>query len=248
MVRGQSNRMRNFKHFRYAHRGLHRNGIPENSMRGFRDAMNKGYGIELDVHLISDGGLVVIHDNTLNRTTGVDRTVSKLTVDELSNIFLEGSSERLPQLYDVLNLVKGRVPLIIELKTENRNITPLCRAVCRELQGYNGDFCIQSFDPRCLIWFKKNQPDIIRGQLAKNFTKDKKLLPVLAFFITFLITNFITKPDFVAYNYNDRDNISFRIFRNLWKQQGIVWTIKDKPTLEEAEKKGMIVIFENFQP
>jgi glycerophosphoryl diester phosphodiesterase len=161
----------------YAHRGLHGEGRPENSMAAFRAALEGGYGIELDVHLLADGNLAVIHDSSLKRTAGADVKIEELTTEQLENYRLEGTEETIPEFQDVLTLYNGKAPLIVELKPENGNHAALTEAACRMLDSYKGVYCLESFDPRCVAWLKKNRPDIIRGQLSSNFVKGKSDLP-----------------------------------------------------------------------
>lgn len=234
----------------YAHRGLHGNGIPENSMAAFKAALEGGYGIELDVHLLKDGNLAVIHDSLLNRTTGRAGHVEDLTTQQLKDYHLEGTEETIPEFMDVLMLFNGKAPLIIELKPENGNHAALAEAACKMLETYKGVFCIESFDPRCVAWLKKHRPHIIRGQLAENFTKTRNDLPeYLKFALTHCLMNFTCVPDFVAYKFADRmDSFSVRICRQLWKAQGVSWTLKTKADYDTAVKEGWLPIFEGFRP
>lgn len=234
----------------YAHRGLHGNGVPENSMAAFKAALDHGYGIELDVHLLKDGNLAVIHDSLLNRTTGQAGHIEDLTTEQLQEYHLQGTEETIPEFMDVLTLYNGKAPLIIELKPENGNQAALAEATCKMLETYKGVFCIESFDPRCVAWLKKNRPDIIRGFLSENFTKSRSDLPdYLKFALTHLLTNAICVPDFVAYKFADRnDSFSVRICRQLWKAQGVSWTLKTKEAYDTAVKEGWIPIFEGFCP
>ena len=234
----------------YAHRGLHGNGLPENSMPAFQAALDAGYGIELDVHLMKDGSLAVIHDASLKRTAGVDIKIEDMTIGDLDNFCLEGTQERIPTFRQVLELFDGKAPMIIELKAERGNHAALCQAVCEAMEGYQGDFCMESFDPRCLYWLKKHRPDIVRGQLSKNFLRDKEspLPGILKFVLTCLMTNFLTRPDFVAYGFEDRKAISVTLCRKLWGVQGVTWTITSQEDCDTSCREGYIPIFENFCP
>ena len=189
--------------FRYAHRGYHdKPRIPEHSMAAFRRAIENGYGAELDVHLMKDGRLAVIHDASLKRTAGADVLVEDLTAEELKTYRLEGTDERIPLLEEVLELFQDRTPLIIELKAERGNHAALAEATCRMLDRYRVHYCIESFDPRCLIWLKKNRPEIVRGQLSENFLRhgDGGNMPkALLWALGNLLTNIAAKPDFIAY-------------------------------------------------
>ena len=235
--------------WRYAHRGLHGNGIPENSMAAFRAALEGGFGIELDVHLLKDGSLAVIHDSVLKRTTGLSGTVEELSAQDLEHCFLEGTQETIPLFREVLNLYQGKAPLIVELKAVGSNYAELTKAACDMLDSYNGPYCIESFDPRCVSWLKKNRPDLIRGQLTENFVAGKGSLPMyLKVILTLQLENFLIQPDFIAYKYADRRNLGNWIARKLWSIQGVTWTIKSQSDLDTAEKEGYLPIFEGFLP
>ena len=237
-----------FTGVRYAHRGLHdKPKVPENSLSAFSLAVENGCGIELDIHLMADGELAVIHDASLKRTAGADIFIEDLTCDELKKYTLEDSDEHIPTLKEVLALVDGRVPLLIELKSEG-NVKELCRTAIEQLKGYKGKYCVESFDPRCVAFFKKNAPCVVRGQLAENFFKDKnvKLSVVLKFFLHALVLNFYTRPDFIAYNFEHRKDLSNQIALKLWKIKGFAWTVRSITDMKQAESEGYTVIFENF--
>ena len=178
----------------YAHRGLHNKPtIPENSLAALRLAADKGYGAEFDVHLMADGNLAVIHDSSLLRTAGADVKIEELTTADLENYTLEASDERIPLFTEVLEIFDGKAPVIIELKTAGSNASRLCEAVFKVLDSYKGDFCVESFDPRCLIWLKKNRPQVIRGQLSQNYFKPGKssgMGGAVDFILTHLLGNF----------------------------------------------------------
>lgn len=234
----------------YAHRGLHGSGVPENSMAAFREAVEAGFGIELDVHLLADGNLAVIHDSLLNRTTGQAGHIEDLTTGQLSDYHLEGTEETIPEFMDVLTLVGGKTPLIIELKPENGNQAALAEAACKMLETYKGVFCMESFDPRCVAWLKKNRPDIIRGQLSENFFRSRNdMSDALRFVLTHLLTNFLTVPDFIAYRFDHRGTTpSTKLCSKLWRAQGVSWTIRSKADFDTAVKEGLLPIFEGFRP
>ena len=233
----------------YAHRGLHKIGVPENSMAAFREALDHGYGIEFDVHLMSDGGLAVIHDASLQRTAGADVNIEDLRTEDLACYRLENTDETIPLFENVLDLYDGKAPLIVELKPVN-NHERLCEAIAQALDCYHGVFCVESFDPRCIAWFKKNRPQYIRGQLAENFfASPKSTLPViLKCVMSWNLSIFLTMPDFLAYKFADRQNITVKLCRNLWKLQGVTWTLRSKEEYNCAVSEGWIPIFENFYP
>ena len=236
-----------FKGVRFAHRGLHGNGVPENSLAAFKKAVEHGYGSEFDVHITADGVPVIIHDSSLKRTAGADVNVEDLTLEQLREYRLENTDEKIPTLKEVLNVFEGKQPIIVEIKPANNNFEKLCFITAGMLNKYKSDFCVESFDPRCVKWFKDHRPEFIRGQLSLNYLKRKnsKISFFKRFAATNLLTNVLTKPDFVAYRFSDRDNLSFKIWKNLFKLQGVTWTVTDKVSLKIAESENLIPIFED---
>lgn len=240
-----------FKGYYFAHRGLHNGSTaPENSMAAFRRAKEKGYGAELDVHLLADGNLAVIHDSSLLRTAGVGVKIEDLKTADLKEYFLEGTAENIPTLSEVLSCFDGAVPLIVEIKTDGKNFAKLTQTVCEQLKKYSGAYCIESFDPRVIYWLKKNEPTVIRGQLSENYFKNSKSrLPFpLKLLMTGLSTNCLTKPDFVAYRFTDRKHIGYLLCQKIWRVQGVGWTITDDGDIKKAEKENILPIFEKITP
>lgn len=236
--------------YRFAHRGYHdKPAVPENSLPAFRRAIAHGWGAELDVHLMKDGTLAVIHDSSLLRTAGADVQIEKLTREELENYRLEGTDERIPLFDEVLALFEDAAPLIIELKAAGGNHFALAKAVCERLDTYRGTYCIESFDPAVVADVRTLRPGICRGQLAENFLRDKGALdPVRSVLATSLIGNAIGKPDFIAFRFEDRACLSNVLCLRLWGIQGVAWTLRSKEDLLAAEAEGLIPIFENFDP
>lgn len=234
----------------YAHRGFHNKPeIPENSIPAFKRAIERGWGAELDVHLIKDGSLVVFHDSDLERCTGMKGIIEDLTLSQVKKLRLEGTENQIPSFDEVLALFEAaQKPLIIELKTYNGNHFELTEAVCKRLDSYRAEFCIESFDPRALIDLKKLRPDIIRGQLAQDFMKRPENLPgYQRFLLTNLLFNVLTKPDFIAYRFEDRMN---RRNQRCIKHgiQEVSWTISSKEDFNTVLKNHAIPIFERFDP
>ena len=234
----------------YAHRGLYDNehGIPENSMAAFRRAVDKGYGIELDVHLTADNQLVVFHDDTLTRMCGMNKKISSFLYSDLMQLRLLGTAEGIPLFKDVLELIDGKVPLIIELKVDGSNQNLLCPLVWQLLSRYKGDYCIESFHPFVLQWFKRHEPQVVRGQLSCNFFKENPHCDIVLFLMSNLMTNFFTHPDFIAYKYLDLDNPAVIYNRKLFHIMTVVWTIPGKPTYDRFKNKVDAMIFEGFEP
>jgi hypothetical protein len=124
------------------------------------------------------------------------------------------------------------------------------KAACDLLDGYQGAYCLESFDPRCVAWLTKNRPDLIRGQLAENFVSNKRspLPMVLKFILTHQLENFVTRPDFIAYKFDDRKTLGNFLARKVWGAQGVTWTITSQENLDTAVKEGWLPIFEGFRP
>lgn len=232
----------------YAHRGLHDDEKPENSMAAFRTALENGYGIELDIHLIKDGNLAVFHDSDLSRVTGAEGKITDLTTEDLANYHLKGTEETIPTFRQVLDLFAGKAPLIIELKADD-NVEALVDAAVKAMEGYEGAYCMESFDPRCILVLRKKYPHIIRGQLTRDFFHSSQSLPSpLKWMLKHQVMNFATMPDFVAYKYQDLNTISNTLVRKFWGVQGVTWTLKTKEDYDDAVAKGWLPIFEGFKP
>lgn len=229
----------------YAHRGFHGNGIPENSLAAFALACEKGYGIELDVQLSRDGTVMVFHDADLFRMTGRDQKLSELDAKDLQKLSLDGTKETIPTLADVLSLVNGRVPLLVELKGENFD-TSLCAKTAELLSVYQGDFCIESFNPLLIRDMKKYLPDAFYGILYTNVCREKKKNSVLNIALTLMATNILARPDFIAYDQRERNSFPVKITTKYYRASRFVWTVKTKETLEIAHENGECAIFEKI--
>ena len=231
----------------WAHRGLHNMAerIPENSMLAFTKAIEKGYGIELDVHLTADRKLVVFHDDDLMRICSVPGIVERMTYEELQQYYLSGTFEKIPLLSDVLDHVYGRVPLLIEIKMPTKD-TLICKYVKEALDSYRGPYVIESFNSLALRWFRNHAPKVLRGQLSSNLVADQsaKAHPIIKFFIQHLLANWYCGPDFIAYKYDDRRNLSLWLVRHLFRTPMAAWTLKTPEVLEEAKQHFDMFIFE----
>lgn len=201
-----------------AHRGIHNNeNIPENSLSAFRQAVESDYGIELDVQFTKDRRLVVFHDDDLKRMCGDERKVLDLTYDELSELRLLETDEKIPTLREVLDLVDGRVPIIIEMKNALPVVWEMPRALFENMKGYRGKYAIESFNPLFIQLYKKLDKSIPRGVLSFHFGKlaKKKHEKVVSMTLENLLWNFLAKPDFIAYRISDYKKLSFRLNRIL---------------------------------
>lgn len=235
---------------RYAHRGFHdKPRIPENSLIAFRRAIERGWGAELDVHLLKDGTLAVFHDSDLRRCTGAEGEIEDLDRAGLSALRLEGTDEPVPLFDQVLDLFEGKAPLIIELKAHKGNHRALTEAVMARLDRYTGDYCIESFDPRVLMVLRWGHPGVIRGQLSKDFHRGDEGLPGWqCFILRNLLLNFLTVPDFIAYRFEDRRRAAPRRCVRIWGAHEASWTLRRPEDLAAAEADGCLPIFERFDP
>ena len=233
----------------FAHRGLHTpdRTVPENSLPAFAAAGEAGYGIELDVQLSADGQVVVFHDDDLARACGDPRAVADLNAAELCTLRLFGTVERIPLLAEVLTLVDGRVPLIVELKDGPRN-DALCEATVRLLDGYGGPFCIESFHPGIVRWFRRNRPRVVRGQLSAGPDTFDRQSPPVRFLLSRLLSNVVTRPHFVAYRHKDGvGRLRLRVVRLLGGAL-VGWTVTDRDNRERCLAFFDALIFEFWRP
>ena len=231
----------------YAHRGLFDNEseAPENSLAAFRKALDAGYGMEMDVQLTKDDRLVVFHDATLKRMCGAEGHVWDYTLEELQQFRLAGSKETIPTFEAVLKLVEGRTPLIIEYKMD-RPLTKVCELGDGLLSRYNGAYCIESFHPFALMWYRKHRPDVMRGQLSGNLAKETRnpKLKIIYALVTWLLTNVLTRPDFIAYDHRYVNNISRRVCKALGALS-VAYTIKSAERYEQVKKDFDLFIFDS---
>ena len=242
--------VQDFIHHLFAHRGLFTKdqSIPENSMAAFANAIEQGYGIELDIQLTKDKRLVVFHDHTLSRMCGIDLPVCEMTYQQLQKYTLLDTEEKIPLFEDVLKLVDGKVPLLVEIKLPTLN-TYTCQAADTLLQNYSGKYCIESFNPLALRWYKKHRKDVVRGQLSANLTKPVTETGfLLSFLVKYLLLNFIGRPDFIAYCYTDTQNVSFLLNKCLLHTPTFAWTVRSQTVLEKYRNKFDSIIFDGFVP
>ena len=230
----------------YAHRGLH-NGkdAPENSLAAFEAACQKGYGIELDVQLSRDGKVMVFHDYTLVRMTGCDKKLAELDAEELTALTLGESDQKVPTFAEVLSLVNGRVPLLVELKGENLD-TSLCKKVADMLRDYQGPYCVESFNPLLIGNMKKEMPETFCGLLYTNVCREKKKNSLLNMALTAMALNVVARPDFIAFNKEDRDSFPVKVTTKFYQAPKFVWTVNKQEELDTAHKNGELPIFENI--
>jgi len=206
---------------------------PENSLTAFAEAVENGYAVELDVQWSLDGEIMVFHDASLERMTGVVRPLADMPSFELRRLSLLGGDQRIPTLSEVLALVDGRVPVFVEIKNEGE-IGALEDAVVMQLDAYNGPVCVMSFNPFSLQRVAELAPDIPRGQLASRF-KGENLAWYEKLLLANMAMNWASKPDFIAYDIDALPCPGVAVQR--WRGRPILgWTIEDADDLARAEE------------
>ena len=245
---GRPRDIKRFSKVKYAHRGLHDAARPENSMSAFRAAVEAGYGIELDVRLSADGELVVFHDDTLDRVCGREGRVRDISYAELSECRLLGTEDCIPRFCDVLALVDGRVPLLVEIK-EDAGDSAVSTKTAEMLKEYKGDYIVESFNPLSLKNLKQQLPGATVGVLSYRYMIHEKNRKPLFFMLQNLLLNRICSPAFIAYDHRHASCLSLRIVRALFGAVTIAWTVRSEKEYETALKNGFdTIIFEDFLP
>ena len=242
-----------FRSLPIAHRALHNvaDGRPENSRAAISAAISAGYGIEIDVQLSADNAAMVFHDYALERLTGTSGTVRVHTSDQLAQIGLSGGSEGIPTLPEVLDLVAGQVPLLVELKDQDGamgpDIGPLEAATAMALRGYQGDLAVMSFNPHSVARMAELLPDVPRGLVTSAYRADDWPLSAAT------CDHLRAIPDydrvgacFISHEVNDLDRPRVAAL----KAQGAFiccWTVKDAKTEAQARKVAGNITFEGYQ-
>ena len=231
-----------------AHRGFFDDANPENSLGAFSRAIENGYCIELDVKLLADDTIAVFHDVELSRMTNQDGYITKLTKNELTNYKLNDTEYTIPTLREVLDLVDGKVPLLLDIKNDATHTGAIEAKILEELKDYSGNVAIMSFNPLTLEWFSKNAPEIPRGLLSTKWTRELPDRPDT--FLKRLVTsrNLLRKranPDFLAYNIKQLPNRQSKKFKNI---PVLGWVVTSQEEYLEKIKYVDNIIFEGFQP
>lgn len=223
-----------------AHRGIHDNkNIYENTLEAFQKAKEKNYIIELDVHLTKDNKIVVFHDYNTKRITGISHQIEESTYQEINN----NKKIHIPTLEEVLTLIKQEVPLLIEIKQQNK-VGQFEEKLMEILKKYKGEYAIQSFNPKTIYWFKKHHPNILRGQLACQ-TYQKNIPPYQQFILRNMFLNIITKPNFISYKYNELPLKKIKKYQRK-KIPVLAWTISSKENYNKYKNIYDNLICEKF--
>jgi glycerophosphoryl diester phosphodiesterase len=217
--------------WRYAHRGLHGAGVPENSPAAFAAAIARGMGIECDIQRSADGQAMVFHDDELDRLTAETGPVAQRSAEALGKIALAGAADTIPSLRQMLNLAGGKVPLLIEIKSNRdagRRVGATCLAVRRALEGYTGRHAIMSFDPRVVRWFAEYSPLTPRGLVVTE--EDDRALPGRFRRHLWL---WHARPHFLAYDIRDLPSRFAQAQRNRGLPL-LTWTVRSPELAERA--------------
>ena len=229
-----------------AHRGLHdlEPNTPENSLPAFDAAARQGYIIENDIHITADGEVVIFHDGTPKRMCGVEGKIEDMTLAEIKKLHLLNTDLQIPTLKECLDLVDGRVPLLIEFKCEDsKTCERLCVAANEILKDYKGKYFVQSFYPLAVRWYKKHRKDICRGQLACTFKNG----PLVKRMLGCTLFNFFARPHFLSYCHNDEKHPCRRL-NTLLGAFPVGWTFRTQQEIDAVKDKFNTYIFEEFVP
>lgn len=233
-----------------AHRGLHDENNPENSIPAFQAAIACGYPIEMDVRLSKDGEIVVFHDDTLSRMTGANLNVIDCSFEDLSVLRLADSQERIPLFSDFLKEIDGKVPLLIELKNmPSVNTKDFIRLFADSLKDYKGEYAVQSFSPFYIKAYKALRPDIPSGILATaNSSKadfnNSPIWRLKARAVRNMSFNKSIKPEFISYHFADYPNKATDKFSG----PKLGWTVRSPEDEAVARKYADNIIFEGYLP
>lgn len=226
-----------------AHRGYFNRKAPENSLKAFQLAVDAGYAIELDVQMLKDQTLVVFHDDDLKRMTGHSGRLDQTDLKDVKALKLLGTEEKIPTFKEVLDLVAGQVPLMVEFKNKTHS-NALERLGYDLLKDYKGDFVVQSFNPKSVYWFTKNAKGIVRGQLS---CRHEDVSWPWRFIMRNVMTNVFTRPDYVNYDIRALDTWIIRWLK-FRKKPLFGYTAKSLEDFRKALKQGVPAVFEQFDP
>lgn len=235
-----------------AHRSLHAvtQGRPENSRAGIRAAMAAGYGIEIDVQLSADGAAMVFHDYALDRLTAQKGAVRLRTRAELQAITLIGNEETIPTLSEVLDLVNGQVPLLIEIKDQDggmgADVGPLEQATATALQDYAGDVAVMSFNPHSVAMLATLLPDVPRGLVTSAYRYEEWPLPATTCDHLRDIPDYDrTGSCFISHEVDDLDRARVSELKSLGADI-CCWTVCSPEQEKEARRVAQNITFEGY--
>jgi glycerophosphoryl diester phosphodiesterase len=236
-----------------AHRGLHdaRKGVIENSASAVKATIAKGLAIEVDLQCAKDDQPVVFHDARLDRLTGETGPVASSSASTLTSMQLRGTKDRILSLRDLLALIKGRVPLIIEIKSKWNDDDRYEANIAKELASYRGPVAVMSFDPNCVARFRTLLPSLPRGLIAETFEDEQhwsKLTSSQRFIMRHLLTAAIARPNFIAYDIRALPALAPMLARWLFRLPLLTWTVRSEAEKSRAANYADAMIFEGIEP
>lgn len=241
-----------FSTYDYANGGCHDFGHdkPENSIEAYEEAMRHGYGVVIDVRVTKDGVPVAFSDHELWRMCSAEGKVELTKYDKLKECKLLGTDQTIPTLEEALNVIDGQVPVLLNIKSWKENYGFICTRVCEVLDKYEGIVAVESLDYRVIRWFRNYRPSIIRGQMLERRSLGKFELMSAAgqFAREWMLTNCLSRPDFVSVHLADRDGISLRFCKLLYHVPLVYWTICTTEEYEIAREDDAVVVFEDIEP
>lgn len=229
-----------------AHRGLHDEGVPENSVPSFIAAAEAGYITELDVQITSDGVPVVVHDPHLDRLAGVSADITSLSMNEVSALRLVGSDEPIPTLAETMKVLTDSPGVLVEIKPWG-DWKALLSATLEQLDGFKAPLAFQSFHPMVVKWLRDHQHTAPVGQLGGRL-RDIPLNPVQRTMAYVMPMNVYTRPDFYSMDVEGARSLPYRSWNAVQQRPTLLWTITDELQYDEARRLGQNVIFEGFRP
>ena len=231
-----------------AHRGLHGDTVPENSLAAFAAAFRAGYAVETDVHFTKDKKVVVFHDDSLLRMTGVDRQISDCTFEELQTLRLDGTEEKIPLLSEFLALTDETAAILLEIKNEpTADKQEFLSAIAREFDSFKGEYAVQSFQPFYVNGYKKLRPEVSCGLLTQSNPSLSDFAPPFARIkrqaVSHMSFNFLIKPDFISFDFHSPTKKMKK-----FKGAKFAWTVRSKEDGKIAREYADNIIFENYLP
>jgi len=235
-----------------AHRGLHdeQNGIIENTVSAFAAAITGRYGIECDLQISADGEAMVYHDDALGRLSDGKGRLDAMTAAELKRVPFRATADRMMTLGDLLDLVAGRVTLLIEIKSRFDGDLRLATRTAAVLAGYPGPVAVISFDPAPIAELRRIAPRIVRGIVAGRGHPPhvwKFLNPAQRFELTFLLHAPMSRPAFLAHRVDDLAAITPRAARLLFRLPLLAWTVRSAQDRMMAARFADQMIFEGYR-
>ena len=241
-----------FSAYDYANGGIHDfcRGLPDNTLPAYDKAMKHGYGVVMDVRITRDGTPVVFTDNNLWRLASIEGSVEEKSYDEIKEITLVDTDSKIPTLKEALDLIDGQIPVVLNLKSVNNNSVELCEACAVITDQYEGIVAVESIDYRCVSWFRRYRPAIIRGQMfEKTVDFGNSLFTFMKMLANnMLLTNYFSRPDFISTHMVDRKSISLRFCRFLYHVPVMNWNVSTMKQYEAARMDDAIVAFEDIEP